>query len=92
MFNYRPYYIAQTVWQKVFSEIWTILIIKKKKGSNLIIDSNLFSLISNVYIFKLSYKNLKSLFDRLMISARKKQISLCKICHMKHYHSSSNAR
>jgi len=58
VFNSRSYCTDST--PKGIIEKLNNLNIKARKRSNLIIDSNLFSLISDVEILKLAYENLKS--------------------------------
>jgi len=58
VFKYRSYCTGSTF--KGIIEKLNHLNNKAKKRSNLVIDSNLFSLISNVEILKLAYANLKS--------------------------------
>jgi uncharacterized protein (UPF0248 family) len=57
-FNYRSYCTDST--PKGIIEKLNNLNNKARKRSNLAIDSNLFSLISNLEILKLAYENLKS--------------------------------
>jgi len=58
MLNYRSYCTAST--PKSIIEKLNNLNAKARKRSNLVIDSNLFSLICDVEILKLAYENLKS--------------------------------
>jgi len=58
MFNYRSYCTDSAT--KSIIEKLNNLNNKAKRRSNLVIDCNLFSLISNIDILKLSYENLKS--------------------------------